>query len=406
MNVLQISAYDTMGQQFNGLALHRALPPLGIDSSMLVYDRSGNDAGVAEIAGPTRRKINTHTQALERRLSLYSVLNVGGRGLFRTPQYRSADVVHLQMLHARSFFSLLHLPRVAREKHTLWTVHDPWLTTGRCVHPLACERWRTGCGQCPDLTTAFAMRDDRTALNWTVKRRALKGSRLTLVVSSLWMKQRVNESPILAHLPAEVIPFGLDLEIFNPGDKAAARQRLGIPLDADVFCFRAIDLHGAFKGTQYVEQALARYRPRRKTYLITFEQLDGLRSLRDRFEFIELGWVESRQDVAHALQCADILLMPSIAESFGMMAVEAMACGVPVICFEGTALPAVVGVPECGVAVPYLDSAALLNAIEGLVDNPHRRRELGLRALLRAQQEYAFEHYVERHAALYKSLTA
>lgn len=406
MRVLQVSAYDTMGEQFNGLALHRALRVQHLDSSMLVYDRFGNEPGVGEIAGPRLRAVNRYAQSAEDLLSLYSVLDLAGFGLFRSPQYRAANVVHLQLMHGRRFFSLLHLPRVAREKAVAWTIHDPWLTTGHCIHPLDCQRWLTGCGQCPDLTSAFALRSDRTALNWRIKQHALARVRITLVFASKWMQQRAAQSPILAHLPSQVIPFGVDPDVFHPGVRQAAREALGIPMDADVICFRAIDLHGAFKGTDYVEQALAAYQPRRPTYLITFEQIGALKSLRGRYEFVELGWVPERPRVAQALQATDLYLMPSIAESFGMMAVEAMACGVPVICFQNTALPDVIGAPDTGVAVAYRDSQALLQAIEGLMGNDQRRLDLGAAALKLVGREYTMRHYVERHIALYERLAS
>jgi hypothetical protein len=97
MRVLQVSAYDLMGEQFNGLALHRAMTALGIESSMLVHDRFGEDPGVATMAGPLLYRLNRITQPIEDLLSLHSVLDVAGFGLFRSPQYRTADVVHLQL---------------------------------------------------------------------------------------------------------------------------------------------------------------------------------------------------------------------------------------------------------------------------------------------------------------------
>ena len=404
MRVLQVSAYDLMGEQFNGLALHRAMTALGIESSMLVHDRFGEDPGVATMAGPLLYRLNRITQPIEDLLSLHSVLDVAGFGLFRSPQYRTADVVHLQLMHGRRFFSLLHLPRLAREKPVVWTIHDPWLMTGHCVHPLACDRWRNGCGQCPDLSRDFQMRTDRSALNWRIKQHVLAQAPITLVFASRWMREQAAASPILGHLPTELIPFGVDLKMFHPGSKPSARAALGIPEDMDVIAFRASERPQAFKGTSYLVQALSAYQPRRKTMLLTFEQVGGLSALRERFPLIELGWAGEREAVARGLQAADLFLMPSIAESFGMMAVEAMACGVPVICFENTALPDVIGAPTTGLSVPHGDHHGLLRAIEDLMGNPERRTVMGAEALKLVRREYTMQRYVERHVALYRRL--
>jgi glycosyltransferase involved in cell wall biosynthesis len=402
---LQVSAYDAMGEQFNGLVLHRQLRARGHDSRMLVFDKLGDDPQVEEIAGDRLSWVNRYAQVLEEQLSLQSVLDLAGRGLYAKEAYRQAELVHLQLLHARRFFSLLQLPRITREKPVVWTIHDPWLTTGHCVHPLACERWMHGCGECPDLgSDFFALKRDRSHLNWKIKKYALGRSRLSLVFASKWMQRRAQASPILSHLPSEVIPFGLDPSQFNPGDKQAARAELGIPGDADVICFRAVDLPGAYKGTRYVEEALSAFEPRRPTWLLTFEQIGGLQSVRHKYGFVELGYVADRNRLARALRAADLFLMPSIAESFGMMAVEAMASAVPVICFDQTALPDVIGAPECGIAVPYLDAAALHEAIAGLLNNAERRRLLGQNALRLASHEYTIDRYVERHLVLYERL--
>jgi glycosyltransferase involved in cell wall biosynthesis len=156
-----------------------------------------------------------------------------GHALRQQACFRQADLVHLQLLHARSFFSLLQLPGIANgERPVVWTLHDPWITSGHCVHSLGCERWKTGCGKCPDLQVSLAIDRDATAFNWRLKRQMLARAEIHLVVASHWMRERVLASPILSHMPVSVIPFGLDRSVFYPRDKAASRAELGIPPDA------------------------------------------------------------------------------------------------------------------------------------------------------------------------------
>jgi glycosyltransferase involved in cell wall biosynthesis len=100
----------------------------------------------------------------------------------------------------------------------------------------------------------------------------------------------------------------------------------------------------------------------------------------------------------------DVFLMPSLAEAFGLMALEAMAAGRPVVCFEGTALPAVTHAPECGIAVPAGDSAALRTALDRLAKDPSeadRRGDLGRKIVA---EEYGYERYLDSMAELYGSV--
>jgi glycosyltransferase involved in cell wall biosynthesis len=97
-------------------------------------------------------------------------------------------------------------------------------------------------------------------------------------------------------------------------------------------------------------------------------------------------------------------LMPSAAEAFGMMAMEAMACGKPVITTEGTSLPEVIFAPFGGISVPKGDSNAMKAAIEQLIENPERRFRLGARALELANKHYKFTTHAEKMLELYEDV--
>jgi glycosyltransferase involved in cell wall biosynthesis len=120
---------------------------------------------------------------------------------------------------------------------------------------------------------------------------------------------------------------------------------------------------------------------------------------------MELGWIENTGTIAEALNAADLFLMPSIAEAFGLMAIESMACGTPVIVFEGTALPETINAPECGIAVPYKDSRALARAIDQVLGDPELHRRLRENGLRHVAAKHSFDTYAEGYLRLYERLT-
>jgi glycosyltransferase involved in cell wall biosynthesis len=373
---------------------------IGHSSHFAAADCSLKDEGIQCIGGPVLRFLNRLAVRIERRLSLQSTLPGLGLSLRRELYF------HLQLLHSRQFFSMLHLREIADgQRPVVWTVHDPWVTTGHCVHPLDCPRWQIGCGECPDLTTPLAIRRDTTRLNWRIKRWALKGARIHLVVASKWMQQRLRKSPIVAHLPTTLIPFGVDRVVFRPRDKGECRQKLGIPVKA-----RAVGLRwtpwNVLKGTDYAVEALEKLPRGVITHVICFDSSPawGSESLRGKYEFMHLGWVDNDLAVSTALNAVDLFVMPSIAETFGMMAVEAMACGTPVVVFENTSLPEVVDSPYAGFAVPYKDAGALANAIQTVLQQSELRQCLVDNGLELVAREYTVEKYLERHLELYESL--
>ena len=125
-----------------------------------------------------------------------------------------------------------------------------------------------------------------------------------------------------------------------------------------------------------------------------------------RFQLIELGWINDEELVRDAFVAADIFLMPSVAEAFGVMAIEALACGKPVIVFEGTSLPEVTFAPEVGLSVPMRDGDALFHALQRLIDNPNERAERGRKGRMMAELHYGDDVYARRIAEIYKAVVA
>lgn len=404
LRVLQVTLRDLVGQRFNGMQLHRSLRERGHDSRMLVVHRQSDDPRVHAHGAPGRW-LERGLYAAERVTSLQGLLSPFALGLPLRQGFRVADVVHWHLVYPH-YVSLPLMPFLSRRRPTVWTLHDPWALTGHCVHPLDCERWRTGCGRCPDLKRNFTVWSDTTAMVWRAKRRAYQGSPLTLVVSSRWMRERVEASPLTAHLPCHVIPFGLDLATWRPRDRRACRERLGIPPEARVVAFRmaAGEKHRLAKGVPWLIEALHRLEPGTATHLLVFHDRGRLEQLAGRYRIHELGWVEDETRMAEALSAADVFVMPSLAESFGLMALESMACGTPVIASQGTATAELVRPPHAGLCAPPRDGAALAGALAELLNDDPRRMAMGAAARAIVEAEYSSETYRDRHIQLYREL--
>lgn len=399
MRVLQVNGYQSPGRRFNGLSLKPHLEALGVSSKHFVWEQDRQEEGVVSLHGKLLRKVNRLTRGVEKVLSLQSQLYSNGMHMRRMEAFREADLVHYHIIHS-GFLSMQSLPAMTAEKPSLWTLHDPWAMTGHCIHPFSCQRWKTGCGQCPDLKTDFAIQRDTTALNFRLKRIAYRRSNFEILVASSWMENMVRQSPLMDDVPVHKVPFGLDLDFFKPGDQAAAKARLGIEPHRLVLCFRSVV--NDFKGLQYVIEALDRLQTQVPICLLTLNDKGRIEKFKDRFQVVELGWTNDDSVMQDVYSATDLFLMPSLADSFGLMAVEAMACGKPTICFEGTALPEVVFTPEAGLAVPSRDSAALAAAMERLIGDPQERLARGARSRQLAEQHYDIRLQAERMVDVYE----
>ena len=404
MKILQINSTDTLGTRFTGVGSRDRLAERGVDSRHLVWRRNSNDPSAeAAFDWPLRRHLAGAINRIENRLSVQSMLHLQWLVLPFNRRFRAADLVHYHIIHD-GYFSLAALPLLTRKKPSVWTFHDPWAMTGHCIQPLECSRWQTGCGSCPDLNLTFALRRDRTRLNWRYKQLVYRHTDVDVIVASQWMRDFACKSPLVQGFNFHVVPFGLDLETFSPGPAEAARRRFGILPGHTVIGLRAAD--GPYKGVEHFKEALRKLQSTRPLCILTTQNKGTFDEFLGRHQIVELGWTNDEMLMVDFYRALDFFVMPSIAEAFGLMAIEAMACGKPVLSFQGTSLPEVTFAPDVGLAVPMRDSAALAAAITSWVDSPDEVRARGLKAREVAEGHYGIDLHVDRLMGVYRDVIA
>ena len=109
---------------------------------------------------------------------------------------------------------------------------------------------------------------------------------------------------------------------------------MGIPKDNIVVAFR---VHHENKGVEHVRKALEKMETDAPITLLTVGNEGQMNDFRKKYQVVDMGWVKNDALMVKIYQASDIFLMPSTAEAFGMMAMEAMACGKPVLVFDGAA---------------------------------------------------------------------
>lgn len=402
MKLVQINRSDVTGGRFNGYALRDLLAKRGVESTHLVWDKTIEDPRVKRLLPfPGSRALNQALHDMERKRSMHAEMSVQSYALPMQKEFKSADVVHYHIIHD-GYFSLRALPYLSRLKPSVWTWHDPWPMTGHCIYPMGCEKWKTGCGGCPDLTLHFAMKEDRTREAAAMKQSVMQRSDIDIIVASQFMAKMAQQSFVGKNARLHHIPFGLDLNLYREGDRKAARARLGIPDENVVICLRAIS--STFKGLKHFVEAVTNLKTTRPVTILSFQESGYFNHLIGRHQIVELGWVSDDKTMIEALTAADIFAMPSTAEAFGLMAIEAMACSRPVVVFEGTSLPEVVFAPDVGIAVPMGDSEALCRAFKRLVDDPEGRLRRGRASREIAEKHYGVNLFLDRLVGLYRQV--
>lgn len=397
MKILQVNQLDLAGRRFNGYDLNEALRRENHQAYQFVLEKSSDSEYVKRIVDADWNVMKF--LEIERQYELYWQLIPYGRVLMEREGFKNADIVHYHLVH-NYLLAIPDFPLMTQAKPSVWTWHDPWAVTGHCVHPLGCQGWRTGCKPCPHPEEFFSMRTDCASTIWELKRQAYQKMDVDIVVASDFMLDFARNSPLGQLFPrVHKIPFGIQADAFGTGNRQEARARFSIPDSHFVLAFRCES--NPYKGTKYIYKMLERLDGKENVTLLCVGFGSFPKGLRKKFHVVALGWQDDPQLLADFYSACDVFLMPSIAESFGLMAIEAMASSRPVICFEGTALPSVTFAPECGIAVPKGDTDALLSAVRRLRDNPEEARHRGNLGRRKVEQNYLFRDYVQRHLELY-----
>jgi D-inositol-3-phosphate glycosyltransferase len=219
-----------------------------------------------------------------------------------------------------------------------------------------------------------------------------------------------------------IIPPGVDLRHFRPhtpDERAAARTRLGLPSDAYLLLW--VGRVEPLKGLDSLIEALALLVARRpalgeqvRLLLVGGEpeehpaawnseqrRLDALRQHHGVAPLVRFAGAQPHADLPATYAAADLFVMPSHYESFGMAALEALACGTPVVAADVGGLRILIEHGRSGALVPPADAAALAAQLDTLLHDTTQRATLRNGSLARATA-YGWEKIAARLEALYQ----
>lgn len=403
MNVLEVNNIDLPGRRFNGYDIQKLLNQKDEFNckQIVVYKQSEDDNVIKFFDDDVTYDFFHKLMGFENSLSIHSNLSITSPALQKKDCYKQADIVHFHMYH-NTRISLYSFIKVCKKKKVILTFHDPWPITGRCVHYGDCNEWKTGCLKCQYLDTLFPFKEDHCNEMWKLKQIVYHNINPDIIVHSKYMLDLVKQSPLTKHFKnVHFIPFGIDLDMFsNKITQKEARQKLNIEDNCIVIFFRN---QFEFKGVKYIIDALKKLKTEKKIVILTCDGTGNLDELKEMYEIKELGLLDNSQLIC-AYNACDMFLMPSRGESFGMMAIEAMACSKPVIIFNNTALPSVTFAPECGVLVEDKNSHQLMEKIQYLIDNPKEREYRGNLGRKICEENYDINKYNNNLIELYRKI--
>jgi len=305
------------------------------------------------------------------------------------------DVILTHNLHG-GYFDLRALPFLSRQAPLILCLSDAWLLSGHCAHSLGCERWKIGCGRCPNLTIYPAVQRDNTANNWRRKRRIYTQSHFYIITPAHWLMAKVDQSMLAdSVLKSQVIPHGVDLSIYQPGEQSSARAILDLPQDAWVVAFAGKSTReNPFKDFDTVFQAIKtaaeNFKGRRIIFLSLGSNGKSSSEMAGSLEIRHVPYVSNPTQLATYYQAMDVYLhaAPIEGETFGLTIAEAKACGVPVIGTATGGISEQIIDGENGFLTPPGDAPTMAQRLITLLNDETLRNAMKEQAVSDARQRF------------------
>ena len=306
------------------------------------------------------------------------------------------DIVHLHNIHGY-YINYPMLFRYLKNNNipTVITMHDFWLMTGHCAYiNKICNRWKIGCGDCPRLNQYPVAMVDRSAKNWQIKATFFADMpNVILIPVSHWLGRFVDES-LLKYVKQRVIYNGIDTDIFKPYTK---HEQTIQGIDWNRFTIMTIATRWTNSNGYREVIKLSEFLPTDCQIVMVGLNEEQLKDIPKNI--IGYKKTEKFSQLQELYTKSDVIFNPNTEVTFGLVTVEAMACGTPAIVLRDTAGEELVN-EQTGFVVDKVEDVVKLIPTIKAMNNEHtsdfcRQRVKGL-----FEADKQFQKYLD----LYKTL--
>lgn len=411
MRILHVSrSDDEPGANRAAMRLHRALGALpGIESTFAVLRQQTDDGTVARRrrgAGRIAARLAEQLSSRWLKQDGFALFSFGWSDSMDLPREYLAhfDLVQLHWLGAATW-DLGSLGGFAGP--VVWRLPDMYPLTGGCHYAGTCTQFVSGCRACEQLRVPALIR-----LLYARKRSRLAAlDNLHTVAPSRWLHRQAAHADLLRHATHHYLPTGVDTERYKPSDRRSALDLLGL----EALAAKQIVVFGAAHATSdrrkgYGEllaalRAFAREPAARDVHYLVFGSSGDAAVEREFGNLSFLGRLTDDAALALVYNVAEVLMVPSLEDNLPNTALEALACGTPVVGFDVGGMPDLIEHRGNGYLAPPYRIDELVAGLKWALRPPDRD---AIRASARARivQGFAQRDVALRYRELYARLLA
>ncbi len=310
------------------------------------------------------------------------------------------DIIHLRNLHG-NYINLKLLFEYLQELTIpiVWTLHDCWAYTGKCVHytEVNCYKWETYCKKCVQVKKyppSFFF--DRTEEMFNDKKIwASKLKNLTIITVSDWLKKEVKKS-FLSNRNIYTIYNWIDHNVFYPRYDSL-KEKYGI--QKNKFVILGISASWKKNSSKFRDFIRLSKLLLDDMQIVLVGKGDVLNEIENNI--FHIPYVEDVNELASIYSMADVYVHLALEDTFGKVIVEAMSCGTPAIAYKSTVYPELINV-KCGYIVEKRNIKAVFNALKKI--KTIGKIKYSKHCIFHAKKTFSYKKNVKKQIELYEKL--
>jgi len=314
------------------------------------------------------------------------------------------DLIHLHWVN-NDMISIEDIAKI--KKQIVWTMHDCWVFCGAEHHPNILEndtRFIEGYNKKNKPKTTLGY--DICRKTWERKKKSWKNIKFNFISPSNYEKEALDKSALFRNSQSSctVIPNIIPENIFRPVDNKTLKELYRIPSDKKVIGFGAADViikKKSIKGEYLLLDSLRKIKNKSDYHLVVFGDNYNLFSGELEILTFSTGYISNPHILAGIYNLCDVFVCPSLIESFGLVCLESLFCGVPVTAFNTGGIPDIVEHKKTGYLAQCFDTVDLYNGILYCIDN---HDNLSNNSLIKAHNDFNSKLIAQKHIDLYKTV--
>ena len=307
------------------------------------------------------------------------------------------DIIHIHCLNDYSVNLYLLFNYLKKNNYkTVITEHAEFYHTGNCAYAFECDKWQTGCYDCPRLYYAVKSKVfDSTKRNWKKMKKAFDGAdTFTLVSVSGWLSERTQVSGITSKVNNRVVLNGINTKLFRNYTVDEVEEDIKKYFTKKTVLFVTSDFYSPVKGGTIVLE-IAKRMPQYNFVILCSGEVDclGLENVK------HIDFVRNQETLAKYYSLADVTILTSKKETFSMPVAESLCCGTPLVGFYAGG-PESIAIEEYCTFVEYGNVNLLCEKLTQAIDTTFNKKEIATKA----KAKYSAETMAEEYTNVYKEI--